>query len=421
MKNNAATNVAYMYDLSVFVGRFEPFHNGHLAVVETALQHSQNLLIVNGSAGEARRVDYLPFTSEEREQMILASLTDEQKARVHIRHCEDFNNMTLWSEEIRRLAAEVSEKIMDHYKISTVTTALVGHSKDNSSFYLKEFPEWDSINVDNHKSLSAKNIRKYYFNADKRLVDKFMTNDHRTAEWSLINIVPFGVYNFLKEFRENNPEYQNMVDEWDFMTKYLEPYNAKVRVGGRMVEVEIDGEKHQVMIGGREVQLFPPKFVTVDNMVVQAGHVLLIQRKARPGMGLWALPGGHLDPEEYIDQACIRELREETKLKVPDSVLKGSIVATKVFDAPHRSMRGRTITHATLFHLQPKAPDRLKDESDASYKKRVKDALALPKVRAADDAKRAKWVRLDQIKRDQMFEDHFNIIRQMVGRIQDAF
>jgi len=412
MTNNEAAAVAHMYDLSVFVGRFQCFHDGHLAVINTALQYSQNILIVTGSAGEARRVDYLPFTSEEREQMILASLTDEQKARVHIRHCEDYNNMTLWSEEIRRLAAEVSEKIMNHYKITTVTTALVGHSKDNSSFYLKEFPEWESIDVDNHKSISAKNIRKYYFDADKSLVDKFITTD-------LINLVPRGVYNFLKEFRENNPEYQNMVDEWDFMTKYLEPYNAKVRVGGRMVEVEVGGEKYQVMIGGREVQLFPPKFVTVDNMVVQAGHVLLIQRKARPGMGLWALPGGHLDPEEYIDQACIRELREETKLKVPDSVLKGSIVATKVFDAPHRSMRGRTITHATLFHLQPKAPDRLKDESDASYKKRIKDALALPKVRAADDAKRAKWVRLDQIKRDQMFEDHFSMIQTLKQMIKD--
>ena len=402
-------------DLCVFIGRFQPFHLSHLEVVKKSLENARHLLLVIGSAGEARRVDYLPFTSEEREQMIIASLTDEQKARVHIRHCEDFNNKTLWSEEIRRIAAEVSENIMDHYKTATITTALIGHSKDNSSFYLKEFPEWDSIDVPSfYNSMSAKNIREYYFNADKSLVDKFMSND-------LINLVPLGVYNFLKEFRETNPEYQNMVDEWDFMTKYLEPYNAKVRVGGRMVEIEVDGEKHQVMIGGREVQLFPPKFVTVDNMVVQAGHVLLIQRKARPGMGLWALPGGHLDPEEYIDQACIRELREETKLKVPDSVLKGSIVATKVFDAPHRSMRGRTITHATLFHLQPKAPDRLKDETDASYKKRVKDALALPKVRAADDAKRAKWVRLDQIKRDQMFEDHFNIIRQMVERIQDAF
>lgn len=419
MTNNAATTVASMYDLSVFVGRFQPFHAAHLTVVKTALKHSQNILIVIGSAGEARRVDYLPFTSEEREQMILASITDEQKARVHIRHCEDFNNMTLWSEEIRRLAGEVSEKIMDHYNTTTVTTALVGHSKDNSSFYLKEFPEWESIDVDNHKSISAKNIRKYYFDADKSLVDKFMATENQTDNWGLINLVPQGVYNFLKKFRETNPEYQNMVDEWDFMTKYLEPYNAKVRVGGRMVEIEVDGEKHQVMIGGREVQLFPPKFVTVDNMVVQAGHVLLIQRKARPGMGLWALPGGHLDPEEYIDQACIRELREETKLKVPDSVLKGSIVANKVFDAPHRSMRGRTITHATLFHLQPKAPDRLKDETDVSYKKRVKDALALPKVRAADDAKRAKWVRLDQIKRDQMFEDHFSMIQTLKQMIKD--
>ena len=219
-----------------------------------------------------------------------------------------------------------------------------------------------------------------------------MATDHRTADWSLINLVPRGVYDFLAAFRAQNSEYQNMVEEWNFMKQYLAKWDTVP---------------------------YKPIFVTVDNVVIQSGHILLIQRKSRPGMNLWALPGGHLNQEEYIEHACVRELREETKLKVPESILKGSIITTKVFDAPHRSMRGRTITHATLFHLQPKAPDRLLNEDDDSYRSRVKQALALPKVRAADDAKRAKWVRLDQIKRDQMFEDHYSMIQTLKQLIKD--
>ena len=396
MKNNTATAVAPTHDLAVFIGRFQPLHLGHMAVIKTALQKSRNLLIIIGSAGEARRVDYLPFTAQEREKMILDSLTEDEKKRVYIRYCEDFNNMTLWTEEVRKSVAIISEVLKDFYKVGEISVTLVGHSKDKSSYYLKAFPDWDSIEVDNHNVLSATTIRQSYFSANPKHVDWFLSKDPRDAGLCLrvnaaINVVPNGTYEFLKTFR-STPEYQNMVEEWDFMRKYLAQWDSVP---------------------------YKPIFVTVDNVVIQAGHVLLIQRKARPGMGLWALPGGHLDQEEYIDHACVRELREETKLKVPESILKGSIVTTKVFDAPHRSMRGRTITHATLFHLEPKAPDRNQNESDDSYRKRVKEALALPKVRAADDAKRAKWVRLDQIKRDQMFEDHFSIIMQLKQLIKD--
>ena len=390
MNNKIAAPVA-AHDLAVFIGRFQPFHSSHLKVVEAALDQAKHLLIIIGSAGEARRADYLPFTAPEREKMILDSLSEDQKARVFIRYCEDFNNMTLWTEEVQKIASDISSILKDRYKVGEISVTLIGHSKDKSSYYLKAFPDWDSIEVKNHKVLSATQIRENYFSATPKHVDWFLANDFRGAEWSAKNVVPNGTYEFLKTFR-TNPEYKNMVEEWDFMRKYLAQWDSVP---------------------------YKPIFVTVDNVVIQAGHVLLIQRKSRPGMGLWALPGGHLDQEEYIEHACIRELREETKLKVPENVLRGSLITIKVFDSPHRSMRGRTITHAALFHLQPKAPDRLKDEDDTSYKKKVKEALALPKVRAADDAKRAKWVRLDEIKRDQMFEDHFAIIQAMKQLIKD--
>jgi bifunctional NMN adenylyltransferase/nudix hydrolase len=107
-----------------------------------------------------------------------------------------------------------------------------------------------------------------------------------------------------------------------------------------------------------------------------------------------ALPGGFLDANETLKTAVIRELREETRIKVPAPVLAGSITKQQVFDDPYRSARGRTVTHAYLIEL--------------------KDG-ELPKVKGGDDAAKAFWVPFAEIKPERMFEDHFHIIQAMVG------
>ena len=139
-------------------------------------------------------------------------------------------------------------------------------------------------------------------------------------------------------------------------------------------------------------------FMTTDAVVVQSGHILLVRRRAEPGKGLYAMPGGFLNPSERIKDGVIRELREETKIKVPDPVLRGSIKAREVYDKPDRSLRGRTITHAYLIELQPGE---------------------LPKVKGSDDAEKAKWVPISVFEKmeDQMFEDHYHIIKDMLGKL----
>jgi bifunctional NMN adenylyltransferase/nudix hydrolase len=141
---------------------------------------------------------------------------------------------------------------------------------------------------------------------------------------------------------------------------------------------------------------YAPTFVTVDAIVVQSGHVALVRRRAAPGKGLWAMPGGFLNVGERIRDAVIRELREETGIKVPDKVLRGSIVAQDVFDDPNRSARGRTITHAFLFKLED-GP--------------------LPRIKGMDDADKAWWEPISNLKREHFFEDHVDILQNMIARI----
>jgi len=50
--------------------------------------------------------------------------------------------------------------------------------------------------------------------------------------------------------------------------------------------------------------------------VNEAGLVLLIKRTKEPWRGLWGFPGGHVDVGESPRQAIIREIKEETGLKV---------------------------------------------------------------------------------------------------------
>jgi len=109
---------------------------------------------------------------------------------------------------------------------------------------------------------------------------------------------------------------------------------------------------------------------------------------------LWALPGGFLNQEETMLDGCIRELKEETKIKLPVPVLKGSIKESKTFDAPNRSARGRTITQAFFIDL---------------------GVGELPKVKGSDDAAKAFWVPFNKVKQEKMFEDHFHIIDNFIN------
>jgi len=78
--------------------------------------------------------------------------------------------------------------------------------------------------------------------------------------------------------------------------------------------------------------------LTVDAIVVKDDKILLIERK-NPPYG-WALPGGFVDYGETVEEAVIRELKEETGLIAN----KEKIKQFHVYSDPERDTRGHTVS-----------------------------------------------------------------------------
>jgi len=321
--------------------------------MKRALERGQRLVVLIGSANQPRTIKN-PFTVAERKEMIMASLPETVHERVIILPLQDKTyNDQQWALQVQEIVAAVTYDGVDS------NVAIMGHSKDETSYYLDMFPQWSLIDVSNIKDIHATDIRDAYFSGGIEEFDLTIGRD-----------LPPAIHSFLQAFTLRK-EFEDLVAEYEFIRDYKSAWDAAP---------------------------YAPTFVTVDAVVVQSGHVLLVRRRANPGKGLYAIPGGFLNPNEQVKDGAIRELREETKIKVPAPVLKGSIKSFEVFDHPERSLRGRTITNAVLIELPPGM---------------------LPKVKGSDDADKAQWVPLSVFQRmeDQMFEDHFHIINHFLGEI----
>jgi mutator protein MutT len=64
-------------------------------------------------------------------------------------------------------------------------------------------------------------------------------------------------------------------------------------------------------------RLYPDQpIVGVGAIAINEGKILLEKRKNEPGKGKWSVPGGIVDLGEDLEQAVVREVKEETGLEV---------------------------------------------------------------------------------------------------------
>ncbi|MDP8216831.1 MAG: NUDIX hydrolase [Candidatus Kaelpia imicola] len=79
--------------------------------------------------------------------------------------------------------------------------------------------------------------------------------------------------------------------------------------------VQIDGRKRLICQECGWINYKNPLPVTACVAVNREGKVLIAKRNLEPGMNKWALPGGFIELNETPQDACLRELKEETGIK----------------------------------------------------------------------------------------------------------
>jgi len=347
--------------IAIFIGRFAPFHNGHNKILQHCNQNYDETIVFVGSSNKRRTLKN-PF-----EPNIVRNWIEKAgNETTHVVLSKDFlyNDM--------KWITQIEDSVYTLFNKEVCEFTIVGHNKDESSYYLKIFPNWLVDELPNfEEGLNATDIRDIMFD------DKIDRQPYKNQLLSEIEgFVPQFVFEDIKTYIETEQHYEMLVEK-----NYFEREAKKF-----------------------ENYPYPDtlKFNCSDAVVVCDGNVLLIERKVAPGKGTWALPGGFVNTNETYEQCAIRELFEETNLKVPEKVLKGSCKGSKVFDHPKRNEGIPRITNAFYFVIQP------------DYKNGFPK---LPKVKGSDDASNAKWFPIAEVRHMKLFDDHEFILDFFVNSI----
>ena len=83
----------------LLIGRFQPFHRGHLDALHFALSKVDKLWIGLGSSNKPLQKNN-PFSAEERKKMILSSINESIKNNIEIYFIPDFEDHKKWAEYI---------------------------------------------------------------------------------------------------------------------------------------------------------------------------------------------------------------------------------------------------------------------------------------------------------------------------------
>lgn len=350
------------YKTAVYIGRFQPIHNAHLETISKALDKADKLLLFVGTDQRPTNIKN-PFTTSERIEIITKAIKEyfgepirekwsdyppeSVMNRIKFIGCRDYmyNNYN-WS-------SEIFSKALAHGATSDKDTLLIGCLKDDTSFYLKMFPQWTFERVPYMWQLNSTDVRNEVYETGS--VGKYKEYiQPTTAEY--LGMIP-------KEIRE----------EYQYYKQYKEDHQYQGDVS------------------------YNPIHNTVDAVVIKSGCLLLVKRKFHPGINQYALPGGFVMENLSLEDSMLKELKEETRIKIPKDELRKQIKSSKIFDHPRRSLRGRVITNVYLV--------------DLGYG-------ALPEIKEGSDASGAEWVPMADVMKmeDLLFEDHYDIIINMTSK-----
>lgn len=359
------------FDFLIYIGRFQSFHLGHAYVVDIALEHSKRVILMVGSANRPR-TDSNPWTFLERRDMIRSAYPNVSPERLIILPLNDVEyNDPAWLGNVQRALTDTINEYGNNHSsihldgINDMRIGVIGFEKDPTSYYLNLFPQWEKFLLkEPWGTVSATQIRANYF-------QKAPILPH--------DLCPEPVVAYLKRFMLTN-EFRYVLNEVEGLTRHHAQWPKLP---------------------------YPLQTVTVDSVCTQAGHILLVTRNQVPGVGLLALPGGHVETRkgdsfenalhELMEEAGPTDSLGESRGKpIPMGRLRGCYTGyERRFDKPGRDPRGYYLTTAFRFVFP-----------GGTLWKMIPDGVEVSK---------AAWYPIGSLDPKQMFADHYFIIQQMLA------
>lgn len=300
-------------EVGLYIGRFEPIHLGHETIIKQMLVDKLDTIVIAIGGATGARTFKNPWSFAERSIMINIAFEELKKdiangpnwnVKLRIIGIPDYISDYRWQQDLKVRMEGITNKEDD--------ITIYGYEKDQSSYYLKFFPEWGYKECETIFQLDATTIREKMYM--KELVQKAKPY----GEFNEMKMVSDGVLNFINGWSESE-EFRLLRQEWEFIQTF---------------QKQFEGLKNK------------PVFVTVDALfITRDREVLLLKRKEYPGLNMFAMPGGFINYDLTLRQSI--DAIVEKKLGIDISNIKHTKM--EVIDKPGRSLRGRTVTNVFVF------------------------------------------------------------------------
>ena len=372
----------------VYIGRFQPFHKGHKAIVDLTvkmMKPGDTFTIIIGSADQ-QETERNPLSASQRKEMLSIEL---EGYPVTISTINDSPyNYDLW---IEHLCAK-----MLGFKSATYDDFL-----EKQEDFIKGFSNICIVGMENVEEYIDR-ITKYYTYAPTEHFDLGI-NSHIFSELDTQTSVHGSSIRAFIRANDGRCPRRFYSDIKDFVSEKVLAYLKTVNFPLIVYNAYTKGINYAELTGCK----YNSCFMTVDNIVFDKflDQVLLIKRKDN---GKLAIPGGFAEPYMNMKDNALRELEEETSITakmLKDAFVKIDELEPTLIDAPYRDPRSsHKCNFVSAVYVWQSKVDALKN--------------FIPYIKAGDDAVDTVWLSKEEcedLPAWRFHADHKKIICKLLG------
>lgn len=282
--------------LGLVIGRFQPLHNGHISLINKALEENDKVLVLIGSSNKLPDFKN-PFSTEQRVEFLAGSFGDEEN--IIVNSIKDYDSDDEWVQEVTARALSIQED---------PTQIMFYCNPKDEEWYRRNF--LFPVATLNEVDISATGIRESWY---------------ETGQGFDFVCVPAHVNSIMDEL----PDFDRLQWEYTTTTRNLQEKTHRHPFNNPMEPVSFA-------------------------VIVQDGKVLVGKRVGPRGAGQFGLPGGFVENTETTLDAAMRETKEELGIDLKALITQGKAVCmAQAVSENLRDLGARTLGVNYLFVVKP--------------------------------------------------------------------